>query len=208
MNNNIYINEVSIRGKITSIKYSHTLHSEDFFEAIIEVQRLSNYADSLPVIISSKLVKENIKLNYYSYFITGEIRTRNIKHKNKQKLQIYVFAYNFYSDNNKEDMNKVYLGGYVCKSPTFRVTPLKRKITDVLIAVNRPFFKSSYIPCITWRRIAYFSNHLNVGDYIQIEGRLQSRLYDKKIEENVVKKTAYEVSVKDLSFVTPNKCIF
>ena len=137
--------------------------------------------------------------------VVGQLRSynKNIDNKNKLVLTVFVREIKPIEGIDTKDPNSIFLDGYICKSPIYRKTPLGREITDLLVAINRPYNKSDYIPSIVWGRNAKFAKNLEVGDRIQMWGRVQSRVYDKKLEGGTsVKKTAYEVSVSKIKKVT------
>lgn len=199
-------NQVSIVGEIVSdFKYSHEVFGEGFYLVDILVSRLSNSADVIPVMVSERLmsVKEDCKgLNVE---ILGQFRSYNRHEENKNRLVLSVFAREIRVLNGDEENlkpNYIFLDGYVCKAPIYRKTPLGREIADLLLAVNRPYGKSDYIPCICWGRNARFAENFDVGGHIQVFGRIQSREYQKKISENEFeKRVAYEVSVSKLEYI-------
>ena len=188
-------------GKITEepIK-TFDVEGEKFYEGKIEVQRLSETVDILPFTISEKLLTAyQLKLaKGNTLSLGGELRSYNRLVNGKSKLILSFFVKEILSKNDlKEDnSNNLKLVGYICKEPNYRVTPFNREICDILVAVNRPFFnKSDYIPCIVWGRNAYYVRNLKVGTKIKIEGRIQSRIYRKEIDEGIFEeRTAYEVS--------------
>lgn len=201
MGDNLYeANVVDISGEILSdIEYSHKMYGEGFYNFQIKVDRLSSYSDILPVTVSERLlVNMNLKKGQKVY-IKGQIRSYNKHVDGKNKLILTVFAREITFVDNEDvikNPNKIFLNGYICKEPVYRTTPLGREITDLLIAVNRAYNKSDYIPCIAWGRNAKFSEELKIGTNIRIWGRMQSREYKKKIsEEDIVTKTAYEISI-------------
>lgn len=180
--------------------FSHEVFGESFYTFKMEIKRLSGQNDVLPIIISERLMSEKDINTGDRYYIEGQLRSYNILTENKSRLQLQTFAREIYQDEEGEDLNQIVLDGYICKIPIYRVTPFSREIADVLIAVNRAYGKSDYIPSICWGRNARYCQQLNVGDSIHIEGRLQSREYQKKLDdETVITKTAYEVSVSKLS---------
>jgi single-stranded DNA-binding protein len=217
-NNNIQL----IGSLVGEILLSHEIYDENFYKFIMKVKRSSGNFDELPITISEKLLKyfptiiENIKIG-------GQIRSyNNYNSDNGQtKLVLTVFAqytnfynttkdseiyedkdtYEQYCDNCKtENINQVYLNGYICKTPIYRTTPFGREITDILLAVNRAYKKSDYIPCITWGRNAKFASKLKPGDNIEIIGRMQSRIYQKRTElGETVEKIAYEISASQVN---------
>lgn len=177
--------------------FSHELYGEGFHTFNIEVSRLSSQKDILPITVSERLINGMSLKAGENINISGQLRSYNKFIDGRSRLFITVFARDI--SNTPDEMmnpNQVYLEGHLCKPPIYRTTPFNREITDMLLAVNRAYGKSDYIPCITWGRNARFSEKLNVGDKIRIWGRLQSRDYQKKTSEGeVLNKVAYEVSV-------------
>lgn len=204
-------NTIGIIGVISSeYVFSHEVFGEGFYNIDIEVSRLSDNSDILPVTISERLMdKKDFTIGSLIY-ITGQIRSYNnyIESENRNRLVLTVFArdYKILDIDANENPNDVYLNGYVCKHPVYRTTPFGREIADLLLAVNRSYNKSDYIPCIAWGRNARFANKLVVGDNIKIWGRMQSRNYQKKLEDGeILEKTAYEVSVSKLEYENKEK---
>ena len=199
MDNYMDNNNVEIGGEIIEEpKFSHEIYDEKFYKFLIKTKRLSNYEDILPVIISERLVNlEDIKIGKIVK-IYGQFRSHNLQTetKNKLVLSIFVKEIEFTDDKNVLTLNDANFIGYICKEPVYRKTPLGREIADVLIAINRTYKKSDYIPCILWGRNAKFCETLKVGDLVKLNGRIQSRNYEKKLENGeIVKRTAYEVSI-------------
>ncbi|MCT4593494.1 MAG: single-stranded DNA-binding protein [Anaeromicrobium sp.] len=195
-------NLVSVIGEVCSpLSFSHEMYGEGFYSLDVKVPRLSEYNDVLPITISERiLMGENIKCGT-KLKVEGQLRSYNKYVNGKNKLVITVFARDMevFEEEEIKNPNQVFLDGYICKEPVYRSTPFGREITDMLIAVNRPYNKSDYIPCIAWGRNARFSEKLKVGDHIKIWGRAQSREYQKKLnEENVITKVAYEVSISKM----------
>lgn len=185
--------------------FSHEVFGENFYTFKLKVNRLSGQCDILPVIISERLILNNDIILGERYLIEGQLRSYNIITDNKSRLQLQTFAREISIDENGEDINQITLNGFICKTPVYRVTPFSREIADVLIAVNRAYGKSDYIPSICWGRNARYCQQLSVGESIYIEGRLQSREYQKKLDdETVINKTAYEVSVSKLTVYKDN----
>ena len=187
-------NRVCIIGEVVSeFTFSHEVFGEGFYIANVSVNRLSDMVDIIPLMISERLI---------------DVRSYN-RHegvKNKLVLSIFVRELRFIEDEDipeeQSKSNQIFLDGYVCKPPIYRKTPLGREIADILVAVNRPYGKSDYIPCIAWGRNARFAGGLEVGSHLQICGRVQSREYTKKVdEESVEKRVAYEVSVSKIDLV-------
>ena len=197
-------NMVSIKGEIASEGvFNHDIFGEKFYAYELLVCRESNTADLIPLIVSERLCDISKLVPGTPISLTGQFRSYN-KHNsdNKNKLILSVFARELsFEDNvNVEHNNSICLNGYICKQPVYRKTPLGREIADILLAVNRPYGKSDYIPCIAWGRNARFAESLQVGDNIVVNGRIQSRNYNKKINENETEqRVAYEVSVSKIS---------
>lgn len=197
MNNN----KVYLRGKIISEPvFSHEVFDEKFYEINLEVPRLSNFNDVIPVTISERLLQENKFEIGNEIALKGQFRSYNKQVDNKSKLVLTVFVRELCEIDESINPNTIELVGFVCKPPVFRTTPFKREICDVLLAVNRAYNKSDYIPCITWGRNARYVKNVSVGEKIALTGRIQSREYQKKIADDVVEnKIAYEISVTKIS---------
>ena len=199
-------NQVVVMGTIVSdFVYSHEIFGEGFYMVDIEVERLSDSSDVIPIMISERLI--NVEEDYKGYMIAvvGQFRSYNRHEEKKNRLILSVFAREIEFIEGIEESsksNQIYLDGFICKEPIYRKTPLGREIADLLIAVNRPYGKSDYIPCICWGRNARFASNFTVGSRCAIWGRIQSREYMKKInEEEAVKRIAYEVSVSKLELL-------
>ena len=199
-------NQVSIAGEVISdFTFSHDVFGEGFYILEVVVSRLSNSYDMIPVMVSERLI--DVKQDYKGKFVEvlGQFRSYNRHEESKNKLVLSVFAREVkmmdeLSENAKP--NHIFLDGFVCKPPIYRKTPLGREISDVLLAVNRPYGKSDYIPCICWGRNARFAETFAVGGHVQIWGRIQSREYQKKMNEvDFEKRVAYEVSVSKLEYL-------
>jgi len=194
-------NKVFISGEIISpAEFSHEVYGEGFYEMSVLVKRLSGQGDLLPVTISERLIsdknlKVGTKINAY-----GQFRSYNKLVDGKSKLMLTVFVRELLDIATAKNPNSIVLSGYVCKQPVYRTTPFNREIADVLIAVNRSYNKSDYIPCIAWGRNARFAKNLSVGERIAISGRIQSREYQKRLSDDDIKiMTAYEVSISKLA---------
>lgn len=202
-------NHVSIIGEIVSdFRYSHQVYGEGFYVVDVSVSRLSDLTDIVPLMVSERLVDVTESCIGKLVEATGQFRSYN-KHeecKNRLVLSIFVREWTFVDENLEAGKsNQIFLDGYICKPPIYRKTPLGRGIADLLIAVNRPYGKSDYIPCIAWGRNARFASSFEVGGRIQVWGRVQSREYVKKLnEEDLEKHTAYEVSVSKLEYQAEN----
>ena len=196
-------NVVTISGKVaTELKYSHEIYGEGFYQFILDVPRLSDSSDSISITISERLIGKRELVPGALVNIEGQFRSYNSFGENGSKLLLTVFAreLSFTDDESQiRNSNKIYLNGFICKKPVYRSTPFGREITDLLIAVNRAYNKSDYIPCISWGRNARFCSTLNVGDNIRIWGRIQSRAYQKKMPDgSAISRVAYEVSLSKL----------
>lgn len=192
MNNN----KVYVSGEvITEPKFGHEVYGEKFFEFDLKVSRLSDTFDIVPITISEKLMHGNEISVGSKISGNGQFRSYNKLEDGKSKLILTVFIRELTSYNECNNPNLIEIVGYVCKEPIFRTTPFKREICDVLLAVNRSYNKSDYLPCIAWGRNARFVKDFKIGDRVIVSGRIQSRLYQKKIGEELVSRTAYEVSL-------------
>lgn len=200
---NLRKNEVTLSGKVSSSPvFSHEFGGgERFYEFILDVNRLSGAVDSLPVTISENLLK-TVSFTDFSVGeeieINGDFRSYNQEINGKSKLILSVFCKSVSPKTSQIDKNNIDLLGYVCKPPTYRVTPLNRQINDILLAVNRQNKKSDYIPLIIWGRNATMAKDYKVGDCVGIRGRVQSRKFNKVIGDVAEERTAYEVSVQDV----------
>lgn len=192
------VNSIEISGNVASeCVFSHEIYGEGFYSFMLESRRLSGNEDKIRVTVSERILdKEKMSLGSFVY-VKGQVRSYNSLVENKSRLVITVFAKELDYDRF-EDVNTVNLDGFICKKPVYRVTPLGREIADMLLAVNRAYNKSDYIPCIAWGRNARFSSDFKLGDNIRIWGRIQSRTYKKHTENGDEERTAYEVSVSRL----------
>ncbi len=199
-------NKTTIIGEIVSdFRYSHQVYGEGFYIVDVAVSRLSELSDIIPLMVSERLV--DVTENCVGRLVetSGQFRSYN-RHeglKNKLVLSVFVREWEFVDENPEAGKtNQIYLDGFICKAPIYRKTPLGREIADLLIAVNRPYGKSDYIPCIAWGRNARFASGLSVGSHVQMHGRIQSREYQKHISDDEYEtRTAYEVSVSKLTVV-------
>lgn len=180
--------------------YGHEVFGEKFYYATLSVPRLSGAEDLLPITISERLM-EGIALDVgMPLRFEGQLRSYNKVVEGAGRLLITGFAQRLLDPDTDENPNQVQLTGALCKPPSYRTTPFGREIADLMLAVNRAYGKSDYIPCITWGRTARFASHLRVGDRVTLLGRFQSRAYQKQLTDGtVLNKTAYEVSVGRLS---------
>ncbi len=202
-------NYIILVGKITSEKvFSHEVYGESFYIFNLEIPRLSGTADLIPVTISERLISNFDLTIGKEVAIEGQFRSYNTYENQRSRLVLTVFAKDIkeYQEDDEEGRervsNEVVLTGYVCKKPIYRKTPFGREISDVLLAVNRAYNKSDYIPCIAWGRNARFCENMEIGTEVRITGRVQSRMYEKKHEDGTIEpRVAYEVSVGSLELV-------
>ena len=208
-------NYLTLVGKVTGEKkFSHEIYGERFYTFNLSIQRLSGNADIIPVTTSERLINDEMLTSGKKLLIKGQFRSYNSYENEKNKLVLTVFAKDVQEieeDETSEEneivkkeitTNEVVLIGYVCKKPIYRQTPFGREIADLLLAVNRAYNKSDYIPTIAWGRNARFCQNLEVGTQVKIVGRVQSRMYEKKYEDGTVEqKVAYEVSICSLELI-------
>lgn len=194
-------NRVYIAGEIVSdATFSHEVYGEGFYEFFIRVMRLSGQADILPITLSERLIQGGMLCKGKSICALGQFRSYNKIENGRSRLMLTVFIRELLEELPDKNPNSILLSGYICKPPIYRTTPFNREIADLLVAVNRAYNKSDYIPCIAWGRNARFVKNLAVGDKIAISGRIQSREYQKKLTDTEMKvMTAYEVSVSKLA---------
>ncbi|HIW48941.1 MAG TPA: single-stranded DNA-binding protein [Firmicutes bacterium] len=191
-------NQIMVSGSVAEpCRFSHRVYGESFYEFLLVTNRLSGTSDHLPVLFSARVstlpkVGEHVS-------VTGQIRSCNRMENGKNRLILRVFAKNI-AFGTQEDSNEVFLQGHLCKMPVHRVTPFGREICDVLLAVNRNFGKSDYIPCIFWGRNAQLAAEKEIGSLLKVWGRMQSRMYQKRLETGVEERTAYEVSASRVEF--------
>lgn len=205
-------NQLLLVGKVTSDKrLSHEIYGEKFYIFDLNVPRLSGNADNIPITISERLLLEEDLSIGKNVIIEGQFRSYNSYEKERNRLVLTVFAKEIkFAENQEEEFkpskentsNEVILNGFICKKPIYRKTPFGREIADILLAVNRAYNKSDYIPCIAWGRNARFCENIPVGTEVRIIGRVQSRQYEKKYEDGTSEiKIAYEVSVASLEVI-------
>lgn len=203
-------NHLVLVGKITSEKsFSHEVYGENFYNFNMEVPRLSDITDIIPVTVSERLLIDMPIEVGKEIIVEGQFRSYNTYEENRSRLVLTVFAKEIVErvvtgpeDEKITVSNEVTLTGFLCKQAVYRKTPFGREIADILLAVNRAYNKSDYIPCIAWGRNARFCNNLPVGSAIKIVGRIQSRNYIKTLEDGTqLHKTAYEVSIGSMQLV-------
>ena len=199
-------NKVTVGGKVVGgFTYSHEMYGEKFYLFDILLRRLSGAYDVIPVMVSDRLMDVEKDYTDCNILVTGQFRSYNKHEEVSTKLILSVFAreITFLEEIDEEqNVNSISLDGYICKEPKYRETPLGREIADVLLTVNRPYGKSDYIPCICWGRNARFVGQSDVGTHVRISGRIQSREYQKKLEDGEFEtRTAYEVSASKVDLV-------
>lgn len=205
MSRQIENNKVRIVGEIAGqFKYSHEVFGENFYIGQLKIERTSGILDFIPITVSDRMVDVSADWSGIFVEVEGSFRSYNKKDEEKRKLLLSVFVRDFNQlENASYNDNDVELDGYICKEVIYRKTPLGREVADLLIAVNRPYGKSDYIPCIAWGRNAVYSAELEVGTRIKLYGRIQSREYAKRISDTEAEtRTAYEVSISKLEVVT------
>lgn len=211
-------NYLTLVGKVTGEKeFSHEIYGERFYIFKLSIARLSGSADIIPITVSERLFTEEMLQEGKKLLVKGQFRSYNSYDKEKNRLVLTVFAKDVKELEQEEDTenemvkkdmitNEVVLIGFICKKPIYRQTPFGREISDILLAVNRAYNKSDYIPCIAWGRNARFSQNLEVGTKVKVVGRVQSREYEKKYEDGRVEvRVAYEISVGSLEVVEEEK---
>lgn len=206
MDNNTPNNQAIIIGTIEDeFKLNHEIYAEKFYTFTLKIPRLSGTYDNIRVMISERLIMDRGYSIGDKVEISGQFRSYNCSEPDGNRLVLTVFARDIapLDEGDSKNPNQLFLNGYICKTPVYRTTPFGREITDLLLAVNRSYNKSDYIPIIAWGRNARFAKNLNVGDNVKIWGRIQSRNYQKRIsEDETITKTAYEVSINRMELVT------
>lgn len=194
-------NSIHLRGHVCQpLQFGHELFGEQFFVTTLRVPRLSGAEDFLPVTLSERLLIDEPIAADSVLCLDGQLRSYNKVVEGSGRLLITAFAQRLLPEEDDENPNRVQLTGALCKAPSYRTTPFGREIADLMLAVNRSYGKSDYIPCITWGRTARYAANLKIGDKVQLVGRFQSRNYQKQLPDGtVLNKVAYEVSVSRLS---------
>lgn len=196
-------NQAILAGEVVSdFQFSHEVFGEGFYVLYLKVSRLSEAGDIVPLLISDRLIDVNEPIKGKKLEAKGQFRSYN-KHEENQNhlvLSLFVRELRFLEEGEEAPKpNSIYLDGFICKPPVYRMTPLGREIADLLVAVNRAYGKSDYIPCICWGRNARFAGNFEVGTRVSVWGRIQSREYQKKLDDHkIVTKTAYEVSISKM----------
>ena len=193
-------NSIHLRGHVCQpLQFGHELFGEQFFVTTLRVPRLSGAEDFLPITLSERLLIDEPIAAGSILCLDGQLRSYNKVVEGSGRLLITAFAQRLLPEEDDENPNRVQLTGALCKAPSYRTTPFGREIADLMLAVNRSYGKSDYIPCITWGRTARYAANLKIGDKVQLVGRFQSRNYQKQLPDGILNKVAYEVSVSRLS---------
>ena len=202
MNNN----KVYVYGEIVSnAEFSHEVYGEGFYNMTIKIERLSSQCDFIPITISERILREEGLKVGDMVALKGQFRSYNKQIDGKSKLALTIFVREIVPKIENYPTNVIELAGYICKEPIYRTTPFNREICDVLIAVNRAYNKSDYIPCIAWGRNARFVKSINVGEKVVLQCRIQSREYQKKIDDYTIEnKIAYEISISKIALNSNN----
>lgn len=202
-------NMVTLVGRVIGDReFSHEMYGEGFYNYQLQISRLSEACDVLPLTISERLLYDFHLTEGDLIKVEGQLRSYNKFTDGSNRLILTIFARDIIrleSDEEIKNPNQILLEGFICKNPVYRETPFGREITDLLVAVNRSYNKSDYIPCIAWGRNAKFSAKLQVGDHIKSWGRIQSRRYQKKLQDgSVINRVAYEVSISKMERLNEN----
>lgn len=199
-------NKAMVAGRIVSgLSFSNEVYGEKFYQMMLEIERASGNVDIIPLMVSERLL--DVQKDYTGCIVevTGEYRSYNRKDGDRNRLELHLFAQQLWFMDEAGDAtvnNQIFMSGYICKPPVHRTTPFGREVADILLAVNRQYGKSDYIPCIAWGRNAGFAAHLEVGTRIDVQGRIQSREYNKQISETEYeKRIAYEISLSRIEVV-------
>ena len=204
-------NNIDIGGRIlTDFEFNHEVYGEVFYRFNVSVDRLSGNSDILPVTVSERIINKDAMKPGAVVKVSGQVRSYNsyVEADKRNKLVLTVFARTVELVDGLPEVipNDVFLDGYLCKPAVYRTTPFGREITDLLLAVNRSYNKSDYIPCIVWGKNARMTGKLGVGDNVHVWGRMQSRIYQKRVDESTtIEKTAYEVSISKVERVKDTK---
>ena len=193
-------NQLSLCGVIeTPPALDHEVFGEQFYRMDLRVPRLSGAQDLLPVTVSERLMNSQV-VPGTRLCVQGQLRSYNKVMGGAGRLLLTAFAQRLSPPDDSENPNTIHLIGAICKPPAFRTTPFGREIADLMLAVNRAFGKSDYIPCIAWGRTARYAAQLSVGDHLDVQGRFQSREYQKQLPDGtVINRMAYEVSISRLT---------
>lgn len=197
-----FSNQITLRGTLADMpSFSHENHGRKFYKFYLEVQRLSGAVDTLPIIADLSLLEQMDLTGGSKIRVEGQIRSHNRSDESGRHLLIFVFATELCAEDG-EYINELVISGPICREPNYRQTPLGREICDMMLAVPRAFHRADYLPCILWGRTAQLGAACHTRDWIQIEGRLQSRIYTKYTEDGVFERTAYEISALRATVMT------
>ena len=201
-------NSIILRGSLQAIpKFSHENHGRRFYRFILEVPRLSGVIDYLPIIVKEEVLFPVDPSAGAMLTVKGQIRSHNLRQNGLRHLLIFVFATQIIAEDG-EPINDATISGAICRTPTYRRTPLGREICDIMLAVTRGFHRADYVPCILWGRTAQEVSACDIRDRIEIHGRLQSRIYNKQTEEGIIERTAYELSALTAEIITDENMKF
>ena len=199
------VNQITVRGTLADLPhFSHENHGRRFFRFFLEVPRLSGAVDTLPVIAEEGILMNADISDGEMLTVAGQIRSHNVRSDGKRHLLIFIFAHAILCEDG-EPINNVVLEGPICREPTYRRTPLGREICDVMLAIPRAFRRADYLPCILWGRTAMEISRCHTRDIIQIQGRMQSRIYTKVTDAGSEERTAYEISALSAEIVTASE---
>lgn len=191
------MNKVKLIGNIQrNFEYVYSKNEQKYYSSVISIKRKKDYYDDINIMLSESLITDINELNNNLVCIEGKVKTKNTKSKN---VNVYVFVENLI--DNLFCNNELEISGFICKKPTYRLTPNKKEISDVILAVNDESGENYYLPCIAWDDNARYSSTLSIGNQVKITGRIQSREYDKIVNNNVIKKIAYEISIKEIELI-------
>lgn len=192
-------NRAYVAGTVITVpEFSHEVLGEKFYDVTLSVRRLSDRHDEIPVTVSDRLMQDMPLAPGDTVGVSGQLRSYNKQTEGRSKLVLRIFAREL-DDGESDTPNRIELEGFICKPPVYRTTPFKREICDMLLAVNRAYNKSDYIPAIAWGRNARYAGEFAVGDKVAVTGRIQSRVYQKTLPDGSVEdRVAYEVSVSRL----------
>lgn len=194
-------NRIELRGDLATLPtLSHENHGQQFYRFYLDVERLSGVVDRLPVIAPAPVLWAMDLFAGARITVSGQIRSYNARQEGRRKLLVFVYAQTLYTCDDPP-ANEVFLSGTICKMPIFRRTPLGRQICDIMLAVSRPYHRTDYLPCILWGRNALETSLAQVGDRLELTGRLQSREYTKVLTEGSELRTTYEISALASQFV-------
>ncbi len=193
-------NQATLRGNLLELpQFSHENHTKRFFRFYLEVPRLSGAIDTLPIIAEESILASLDPTAGSMVAVNGQVRSHNLRENGRRRLSVFVFASTVTAEDGPPE-NTVQLGGILCREPTYRRTPLGREICDVMLAVPRAFRRSDYLPCILWGKVAGQAAQCTTGDRIDVDGRLQSRIYTKLTEAGAEERTTYEISALSAAF--------